>query len=275
MFWKKAGLVSIVLAALAIACYGQATTRQRARSANMQVALSSGYLGVGVQEITADRAKALSLKDTAGVEVTSVTESSPAAKAGLHVHDVILEVSGQKIENGPAFVDSIGGKPAGTKVNLMVWRAGTTLNIAAVLGSRPVEAFAMPPAPPMPPASPSSALTPISPEDLQAMIAGDAPRVGFEGEPITPQLAEFFGVSQGEGVLVRSIVAKTPAEKAGLKAGDVVIKVNGMPVASPREISGIVRQSKKVVFTVVRNKKEMTLNVEMAWNATADRDLVN
>lgn len=256
MFWKKAGLVSIVLAALAIAGYGQSTGKQRARSANMQVAMSAGYLGVGVQEISPDRSKALNLKDTSGVEVTSVTENAPAAKAGIRVHDVILEVSGQKIENGPAFVDSIGGKIAGTKVSLTVWRNGATQNFEAVLGSRPADGMAAPPAP----------MPPMSPEDLQAMIAGDSPKVGFEGEPLTAQLAEFFGVSQGEGVLVRSVVAKTPAEKAGLKAGDVVIKVNGMPVASPREISGIVRQAKKVVFTVVRNKKEVTLNVELAWN---------
>jgi serine protease Do len=267
MFWKKAGLVLIVLAALAIAGYGQSTAKQHAHSANMQVPMSAGYLGVGVQEINADRAKALNLKETSGVEVTSVTENAPAAKAGIRVHDVILEVSGQKIENGPAFVDSIGGKMAGTKVTLTVWRNGATQNFEAVLGSRPANGGAMT-APAIPPA--------MSPEDLRAMIAGEAPRVGFEGEPLTAQLAEFFGVSQGEGVLVRTVVAKTPAEKAGLKAGDVVIKVNGMPVASPREISGIVRQSKKVVFTVVRNKKEMTLNVEMAWNRDgAERDSVN
>ena len=100
MFWKKAGLICIVLAALAVVGYGQTSGNQRPRATNLQVAVPSGYLGVGVQEIGADRAKALNLRETAGVEVTSVTENAPAAKAGVHVHDVILEVSGQKIENG-------------------------------------------------------------------------------------------------------------------------------------------------------------------------------
>jgi S1-C subfamily serine protease len=93
----------------------------------------------------------------------------------------------------------------------------------------------------------------------------NAPRVGFEGEELNPQLAEFFGVK--EGVLVRGVTPKTPAERAGLKAGDVVVKVNGTPVTNPREISGLVLRSsgkKAVVFTVVRNKKEITLNVEVA-----------
>lgn len=256
MFWKKAGLICIVLAAMAIVVYGQTSGNQRTRSANLQVTMPSGFLGVGVQEMNADRAKALNLKEVSGVEVTSVTENAPAAKAGVHVHDVILEVSGQKIENGQQFVDSIQGKPSGTKVTLTVVRNGAKQPpLTAVLGSRPPEGLMIPAIP----------MVPMSPEDLQAMIAADAPRVGFEGEQLTPQLAGFFGVQ--EGVLVRSVAEKTPADKAGLKAGDVVTKVNGMPVASPREISGIVRLAKKtVVFTVVRNKKEMTLNVELAWN---------
>jgi serine protease Do len=274
MFWKKAGPLSVVLAALAvltIAAFAQTSTKQRAHSANLQVAMPAGYLGIGFQEISPDRAKSLNLKESSGVEVTSVTENAPAAKAGVRVHDVILEVAGQKIESGQALVDSIGARIAGTKVTLTVWRNGMTQSLTATLGSRPTEEMTTPPGPSVP------LQQPISPEDLQAMFAGDAPRVGFEGEPLTPQLAEYFGVSQGEGVLVRTVVEKTPAEKAGLKAGDVVTKVNGMPVASPREISGIVRQTKKVIFTVIRNKKEITLNIEIAWNSTSPvgRDSVN
>ena len=86
---------------------------------------------------------------------------------------------------------------------------------------------------------------------------------------MNPQLAEYFGVK--EGVLVRSVTAKTPAERAGLKAGDVVVKVNGTPVTTPREISGLVRANRKkaISFTVVRNKKEMSLNVEIAEERSA------
>jgi serine protease Do len=96
------------------------------------------------------------------------------------------------------------------------------------------------------------------------VFPAESPRVGFEGEPLNGQLAEYFGVK--EGVLVRSVTARTPADRAGLKAGDVVVKVNGTPVTSPREISGLLRGGvkKAVTFTVVRNKKEMTLKVEVA-----------
>lgn len=264
MFWKKTGLICIVLAALAIVAYAQTTgQQQRAHSANLQ--MPSSYLGIDFRELNAERAKALNLKEVAGLEVTRVVENSPAAGAGLHVDDVILEIGGQKVDGEDQFRASIGGKTPGTKIVLTVARNGVKQSIAATLEPRPVSLFMGGQQGVLIPAIP---MAPMSPEDLQAMIAGDAPKVGFEGEALTPQLAGYFGVREGEGVLVRTVVERTPADKAGLKAGDVVTKVNGMPVASPREISGIVRQSKKtVIFTVVRNKKEITLNVEIACSS--------
>ena len=266
MLWKKAGLVCIVLAALAIVAYAQTSSRAHARSTNLQVAMAPGYLGVGVRDLSAERAKALGLKDDSGVEVTEVTPGQAGANVGMHVSDVVLEINGQKVDTSERFTESIMGMAPGSKVNLMVMRNGMKHTLVATLGSRPAGLpISNAPQGVMIPGVP---MTPLSPEEIQAMIAGDAPKVGFEGEPLTPQLADFFGVR--EGVLVRTVTARTPAEKAGLKAGDVVIKVNGVPVSSPREISGIVRQAKKtVVFTVVRNKKEMTLNVEMASIARA------
>lgn len=252
-------MLAIILAALNMVVYAQAASAQRAHSTNLQMAAATGYLGVGVQDLSPERVKALNLKEALGVEVTSVMENAPAAKAGIHVHDVILEVSGQKITSGRDFTETIGAKSPGVKVTLTVFRSGSTQTLSATLGSRPQEGL-------MIPAIPIGSGMPISPEDLQDLMAVDAPKVGFEGEPLTAQLAGFFGVAQGEGVLVRTVGEKTPAEKAGLKAGDVVTKVNGYPVANPREIAAIVRQTKKLIFTVIRNKKEMTLNVEIAWN---------
>ncbi len=254
LFWQKTGLIAIVLAALAIVGYGQ-TTRPRARSANMGAA--SGYLGVGV----------LDTKDHSGVEVSALTDGAPAAKAGIHVKDVILEINGQKVDSPEDFTNSIVSKAPGTKINLTVSRGGVIQNMAATLGTRPLDL-------PMGGPPPGAFAGPISPEDLQRMITGDAPMVGFDGLPLSRQLADFFGVK--EGVLVVEVTPNTPAEKAGLKAGDVVTKVNGIPVTAPREITGIVRQTKKLVFTVVRNKKEVTLNLEIAWNRQPfDHDLIN
>ncbi len=255
---RKLGLLAILLTAIAIAGYGQ--TRQHGSSANMQMAMPPVYLGIDFQLVDAEKAKALKLKETAGLEVTRVRENSPAAKAGIQVQDVILEIGGQKVGGQQQFVDVISSKASGTKITLTISRAGATRTLSATLEPRPQDLVfsALPPGGVFP-------AIPLSPEDLQAMIAASAPRAGYDGAELSPQLAAFFGVQNG--VLVFTVYEKTPAERAGMKAGDIVTKVNGFPVSSPREISAILRQSRKVVsFTVIRNKKEMALNVEISLN---------
>jgi serine protease Do len=232
----------------------------RGRSVTARAISRRGWLGVGLGEVTPERARALKLKDESGVEVTHIEDNSPASKAGLKENDVILEVNGQKVEDGPQFARTIGDAAPGTKVNLTVWRNGATQTIVATVDARPAQYFVFGPegpfAVPMPP-------MPLLPEPPFPVLPGQAPLVGFEGETLTPQLAAYFGVH--EGVLVRTVTPNTPAEKAGLKAGDVVTKVAGTPVTSPREISGLVRAGHKTVtFTVMRNHKEITLNVEIA-----------
>ncbi len=233
----------------------------RGRSATMKRPGEQAWLGVGVIELTDDRIKALNLKDDRGVEVKRVEENSPAAKAGLKEDDVILEVNGKTVESIEQFVRSVAEGQPGTKVDLTIWRNGARQSLTATLDARPFNPFfgfngppSMPPMPPIPPGF----------GDPFSGLPGNTPRVGFEGEPLSPQLAEFFGVRQG--VLVRTVDPRTPAEKAGLKAGDVVVRVNGTPVTSPREITGLVRASrgKTTSFSVVRNKKEITLEVEVS-----------
>jgi serine protease Do len=92
--------------------------------------------------------------------------------------------------------------------------------------------------------------------------------LGIESESLNPQLAEYFGVK--EGVLVRSVTANSSAEKAGFKAGDVIIKVDAEKVTTPREISSILqaaRSRKTLPVTVIRRQKEIVLNVTLEENS--------
>jgi serine protease Do len=86
--------------------------------------------------------------------------------------------------------------------------------------------------------------------------------LGVEAEALDSQLAQFFGVK--EGVLVRSVVKGSPAEKAGIRAGDVIVRVDDTKVATPREVTSAVRgaKSRKTVnLTAVREKREMNFPV--------------
>jgi len=267
-------MLACFVAAMAVpGGFAQTSGQQQARSTVLRGFASRGYLGVGVVELTDDRVKALNLKDDQGLEVKRVDENSPAAKAGLKENDVILEVNGKSVEGIEQFQRSIGETSPGTKVSLTIWRNGAKQTVSATLDSRPGNFFVfggpdfpVAPVPPMPPLPYNGGGNPFP------AIPGNSPIVGFEGEALNAQLAEYFGVK--EGVLVRSVNPKTPAERAGLKAGDVVVKVNGTPVTSPREITGLVRSSRKraISFTVVRNKKEISLNVEIAEDRQSPPD---
>ncbi len=236
---------------LALACAGWAQTPgTHGRSASGHGPSQwPGYLGVGIAEVTPERAKALKLTSATGVEIKRVDDGSPAERAGLKTDDVILELNGQKVEGLVQVAGTIGVSAPGTKMTLIVWREGSKHTLTATLESRPALSTTYS-------VEPDGMMMPPFPAPFDNMSFPN-PMIGIDGESLTPQLAEYFGVK--EGVLVRTVTSKSPAEKAGLKAGDVITKVAGTSVNSLREIMGLVRTAHKaIVITVVRNRREIT-----------------
>jgi len=222
---------------------------------------SRSYLGIAVIDVTDERAKALGLKEPQGVEVTVVRDDSPAAKAGVQRGDVILEFNGQHVEGGEQFVRLVQETPEGRKATLQVWRNHGKQTLTAVIGSRPesFEIFSSGIPGPIPP---PALIFPDMPYDTFSLRNA---ALGVETESLTSQLAEFFGVK--EGVLVRSVNKGSAAENAGLKAGDVITKIGGQAVSSPRNLGLYLRKSgRNVTLTVVRNHQELTLDVKLAKN---------
>jgi len=222
------------------------------------------YLGVDVAEIGAERAKALKLSEERGVELTRVAEDSPAAKAGLKAGDAVLEYNGQRVEGTEQFVRLVRETPVGRVVKLLISRGGTTQTISATIGKHPgmkwahtdVEREVERARKQM------ERMRIMIPDTPHAYMSWRTPALGIEGESLEGQLAEYFGVQSG--VLVRSVLKGTPAEKAGLKAGDVIQKVDDTKVTTPREISSAIRSlNNKKTFPVMvrRNQKELTLSV--------------
>jgi len=132
----------------------------------------------------------------------------------------------------------------------------------------------------IPDLAPMAPMPPIRIPDIpSAFMIWRNPTLGIESESLKPQLGEYFGVK--EGVLVRSVAHDSAAEKAGFKAGDVIVKVEGEKVATPREVSSILQASrakKTVAITVVRHQKEVVLNVNLeersSWNPVDTRELL-
>ncbi len=212
------------------------------------------YLGVGIMDIDAERAKVLKLSQGHGVEVSRVETNSPAAKAGILIGDVLLEFNGQPLDGPQQLGRLVHDTPPGSKVKILAWRAGKTETVWAVVEARKSkssEIVGMWPPPP-------GAMTPDMPGLYQSW---QSRMLGVECEPVGNQLAAYFGVKQG--VLIRAVLSGSAAEKAGLKAGDVVTKIGDHPVAAPREISDALRDyvAKKVDVSVTRDHKEITIKV--------------
>ena len=258
--------------------FAQGTGRAapRARVATT-ISNESPYLGIGVQDIDSQRAAALKLKDVRGAEVTTVNEDGPAAKAGLKDGDVVLEYNGQAVEGKDQLSRLVRETPVGRQVKIGVWRNGAMQTLTATIEARKgVTVFGgdgnwvMPEVPV--PDMRSFRMPDIEIPRFQMLYP--TPLLGIQGEPLgnEEQLAEFFGVK--DGVLVKSVNRNSAAEKAGIKAGDVIVRIDDTKVNTTQEITSALRADrakKTFTVTVVRNRKEMPLSVTIDSSFGAGR----
>lgn len=265
----KLGILTIFCVAAAT-LIAPAAVAQRARRSSVVTIQRPGtsYLGIGAKEVSADRAKELKLKEDRGVEVDHVEDDSPAAKAGIKEGDVVLEYNGEKVEGVEQLVRMVRETPSGREVKVTVWRNGAPVNLTLTVGARKETLIETPGGPVTVPAVPFPNMPPLPPIEIPRFnMSWQTPLLGIEGESLGPQqqLAEFFGVK--DGVLVKSVIRNSPADKAGIKAGDVIVKVDDTGVASTREITSVLRSNRgksNFTITVVRNKKEMPVTVTIS-----------
>ena len=240
----------------------------------------SSWLGVETHEVTSDKAKELKLNAERGVVLGKIAADSPAAKAGLKENDVVTEINGQRVEGAAQFRRMIHEIPAGRSIQLTVWRDGRSQTISATLGKSEERRRAMKMMAPMPGAfafrMPEIPEIPSMEWNGNMLFGGGQPRLGIDAEDISGQLGTFFGAPDGEGILVRDVNSGSPAEKAGVKAGDVITSLNGeriRTVGELREKLSAKRDEKDrtVKLGVLRNKSEISLNVELPAPAPAAR----
>jgi serine protease Do len=232
---------------------------------------------VETAEVNAEKTKELKLPAERGVLLTEIVPDSPAAKAGLKANDVVTEFNGQHVEGAAQFRRMVRETPAGRTVQLTVWRDGRSQTISVTLGEGEQRRHAR--AGVVPRGDWTIEMPRIPKVEIPRFEWNDGvffsrrPMLGISADDLSGQLGSYFGAPDGEGVLVREVNSGSPAEKAGIKAGDVIIKVDGARVRTVGDLHEKLREktgngadkAEKATVSIglLRDRKEMTVNVEI------------
>jgi len=228
------------------------------------------WMGVHLKDVTPEKARELKLPGEYGAIVTKVEPDSPAAKAGLAANDVILEFAGDRVRSVAQLGRLVRETPPGRTVNLEVSRDGQQRTLTVKLESHGEEFYGswVRPMPPMPRVTvPKIEIPPHVPGfDFEYFGFGRSQsRLGVSADDLTSQLAGYFGVKQGKGVLVREVKSGSPAEKAGLKAGDCIVRADDTEIGTVGDLRKALGhesgEKKEHTLTVVRDRQEQTLKV--------------
>jgi serine protease Do len=175
--------------------------------------VTRGYLGVSIQSVTPDLAKAMKLEESQGALVAEVTSDSPAAKAGIHRGDVIVGFNGETIKDSHDLPALVAKTPVGEAATVTLRRNGKTQQVHVTVGKMPGEKAA-----------------------AEAPSQASQSQWGLQLQDVTPQVARQRGLAGESGVMVVGVEPDSPAERAGLQAGDVIREVNRQPVQSVQEV---------------------------------------
>jgi S1-C subfamily serine protease len=221
-----------------------------------------GWLGVQIAE-----------NEDGEVEVLVVEKDSPAEEAGLKERDIILEFDGTEVSGTKMVAQEIRMQKPGDSITILIKRDGKEEKLKVKLGEYTRKNIfqefeqkfpklfyrkeAKPPKVVIP--------EPTEPKFFSWVQEGRM-YIGVYLQELNPELAEYFGIKEGKGLLVTKIAEDGPADKAGLKVGDVIVKADGKDVKTPERLSRLIQnleKGDKVKLDIVRDKKEMVIEVEV------------
>ena len=182
--------------------------------------ISRGWLGVTIQDVDENAAKALGLKDAQGALIGSVLPDEPAAKAGLKAGDIIVRVGRDDIRNSTELLRRVADLKPGTDVKITVLRNGKEFSTTVKLGERASQGMSQGGAQEEGGTSLGLTIRPLNKEDARSL-----------------QLP-----ANTEGLVILSVQPGSPAQEAGLRPGDVIQSANLTPVVSVDELASIVRK---------------------------------
>ncbi|MGA7292703.1 MAG: DegQ family serine endoprotease [Terriglobales bacterium] len=196
-----------------------------------------GYIGVGIQEVTPDLAKAFNVPAEKGALVGNVDPGSSGAKAGLQRGDVIEELNGEPVTGPNDLRLKIGTMTPGTTIHLKVDHNGESRDVTLTLGEAPSSKGA----------------------NNSSGSAAESPMRGVQVQDLTPDIRQQLGLKPDvKGVVVTSVPDTSPAADAGIQQGDVIEQINRQPVDSVSEYEQLIRQAGKQTLVLLINRRGQT-----------------
>lgn len=281
--WVLVGVAALAAAATAAGLPAQEQEREERQEKKEGLAYARvwadafsqdgrSWLGVHIEEVDRETAERLRLPEVRGARVREVVEESPASEAGLEADDVIVGWNGSRVESAIQLRRLLREMPPGREVRLGVVRDGREREIRATLEERRSHAFQ----------APRIHMERFLPERhrLEEELAdamrfrGDGGRLflfsgrgrlGVTLHALGEQLGAYFGVEEGHGALVASVREDSPAAKAGILAGDVIVRVGEKEIEEPSDVAVAVHEAEPgpITITVVREKRRRTLTAEL------------
>jgi serine protease Do len=217
-----------------------------------------GWLGVRFYE-----------NEEGDLEIIEVEKESPAELAKLELGDIILQIQGKDVTSGEMIVHEIRSRKPGQTITLKLERDGKETEVRIKLGEYTEEDVWREMEQRFPRLFVPESRKMIVTEPRQKLRLGFETRkyIGVNLEPLNTELAEYFGVKEGKGLLVREVGEDEPAAKAGLKVGDVLVKADGKELAMTSDLTRILQEKEKgdrIKLEFYRDKKKRSVEVEIA-----------
>ncbi len=243
------------------------------------------YLGVQTQEVTKENFSKLGLSSVRGVAIEKVMDDSPAKQAGLQDGDVIVRFNGEEVSSYRKLTRLIGETDPDHQAKITVIRGGSEKEVTVTMGKRQTPKFEMGKFGAVMPRIQSIPKMPdgdvfertITVPDGEKgdvfvwsgdgkdgnFVFGSTRQIGVGVSSLTKQLGDYFGVSDGKGILINNVNENSPAAKAGLKAGDVIVEVEGKAVSNTMDLIRGISEKKEgdVTLTILRNRNRQTVKV--------------
>lgn len=269
VFASAAG--SFVLVTVAYATPAQRVMPAQGTAPLVAAQATQGYLGIVCTDVTNERAAALKLRSVTGAEILNVDRDAPAGKAGLLPHDVVLQMNGQNVAGEEMLRRMLRETPAGRTITLLISRDGRQQTVTVQLADRALleeDAFSEPMVIPAPEDDDTLTLEGPSGHSFGSGFFGifslGSPAVGVDLDVLGTQLADYFGVKDGQGLLVKHVAEDSPASRAGLRAGDVITEANGqkMPTLGTWMKMLHANRGRAIPLVIIRDHKQQTLTLQ-------------